>query len=274
MRTYVYCKDATRRGSMAKKVARSLGLRVVDPQVRPATRLPVQLINWGCSEPPRWGNELHWLTNTPEHVHTAAHKLRCLRHLSEQGIDTLEFTSDRDEALRWFNEGNRIYARTVLQGHSGDGLVFLDPNVHNPDDIVIAPLYTRDFGTPFKEYRIHVAFGDVIDMAMKKRMSEDVARARGIALPDERTRLQVRVYANGWTFAHHDILDHDVIRDCAIRTAAALNNMPLVAVDLAVKWRRGTPREIAVIEVNSAPALRAPTTVNAYTTMLRGLINA
>jgi len=270
MSAYIYVRNV-RRAPFARRLARALGIGIVDSTTMPRTRTGNALINWGNSTTPNWRlpREFFWLGNTPEHISVAAHKTRTFEALSAVGVPILEHTTRREDALAWFRNGSRIYARTTVQGHSGEGLVFLDPQNNTEQDVPNAPLYTKDFGTPFKEYRVHVAFGNVIDITQKKRLSTEEILARGLELPPDRERLQVRTYGNGWVFTRANIDDHQDIRNLALRAAQSLNNMPIAVVDIAAEWHGGRPVRSQVIEVNTAPALRSDTLLDAYVAALR-----
>jgi hypothetical protein len=273
MATYVYARDL-RREPFARKLARRLGIRCVDTSTAPRRRTGNALICWGNSTPPAWLHRTDfWLANRPEEVAVASHKTRALSRLIDHDVPTLEYTTSRNVALDWFRQGARIYARTKVQGHSGDGLVFLDPADNTEANVVQAPLYTKDFRTPFKEYRVHVAFGRVIDITQKKRLSEEEILARGLILPANRIRLQVRTYGNGWAFTRHDVRDHNSIHELALSAARAINNMAIAVVDIAAEWRGGVPVRSAVIEINTAPALRSDTLLGKYIQALRPHLN-
>lgn len=275
MAAYMYVNNLRQGATFPRKLARRLGIGIVDRTRMPRYRTGNGLICWGTSAQPEWRDSrgYFWLANTPAHVYTAAHKIRALNVLTERGVPTLEHTSDMQTALGWFRSGSRVYIRNRLQGHSGEGLVFLDPTSNTEQDVIRAPLYTRDFGTPFKEYRVHVVFGNVIDITQKRRMSDEEVLARGLTLPAHRERLQVRTYGNGWVFARHDIRDHQSIRDLAVSAAAAIDRMAMAVVDIAAEWRGGVPSRMAVIEVNTAPALRSDTLTDHYVDALSEIIN-
>ena len=274
MAAYMYVRDV-RQAVFPRKLARRLGIGLVDSALMPRPRTGNGLICWGTSTPPAWRlpKDYFWLANRPEHVAIAAHKTRALDVLTQASVPTLEYTENIHDATTWFRNGSRVYARTALQGHSGEGLVFLDPETNTEQDVIYAPLYTKDFGTPFKEYRVHVAFGNVIDITQKKRMTEDEILARGLDLPPPRERLQVRTYGNGWVFSRHDVRDHQSISELAVTAAAAINNMAIAVVDIAAEWRGGVPSRMAVIEVNTAPALRSDTLLDHYVNALSEIIN-
>lgn len=274
MAAYIYVRNASRAG-LVRRLARALGIRVVDATTAPRPNQQVSLICWGNSTQPDWGTRFvpTWLGNTPNHVSLASHKTNTLRSLTRADVPTLEYTTNRQTAIEWLRNGTSVYARTVLQGHSAEGLVYIDHRDGTDQEIPHAPLYTKDFGTPFKEYRVHVAFGRVIDVTQKRRLSQQELLARDAQVPGDRERLQVRTYGNGWIFARQDINDHQDIHDVAIRAAQALDGMPMAAVDIVAKWSNGRPTNIAVMEINSAPALRSDTLLDAYVSALRPHIN-
>jgi hypothetical protein len=196
-------------------------------------------------------------------------KTRCFEVLSRANVPTLEWTTDKRQAETWYREDGYVYARTVLMGHSGEGIVLCQSQYG--DEVPNAPLYTRNYGTPFKEFRVHVVNGRIIDTTMKRRMSEEALREHNIGELDERERLQVRTYGNGWVFTRQGILTAPRIDDLAIQ-AARESNARMAAVDIVAKWRDGVCTDARVVEINSAPALRSETTLNAYTEALRPLV--
>ena len=269
MSVYIY----KRRGStLVNQLAHNLGIRCVTDTKGPRNVRTSRMICWGNSSIPNWavGDHPQWILGNPRSVATMAHKIRCFQQLSHAGLPTLLFTSDKQVAQTWMNEGYMVYARTILTGHSGEGLYLCQPSLG--DTLPDAPLYTRDYRTPFKEYRIHIVMGDVIDRTMKRRMSDGSMAEHGFRNIDGRERLQVRTYENGWVFARDDMLwDESLGRTAAQAVAACGSNIG--AVDMIAKWENDRLRDHAIIEINSAPALRSETTLRAYTNALRPLIN-
>lgn len=261
MATYFYTRAAGR--GLVRQLARRLRLRCVDATRRPKPR-DVRLICWGNSVRPDWfNNTMRWVMNTPESVSVMAHKIRTFEALNRADVPCLEWTTDHAVATGWLQADNSVYIRNVLTGHSAEGLVYLEqgPGVVVPR----APLYTRNYGTPFKEYRLHVVGRTVIDMTMKQRMTDDTIRERGEEVPDERQRLQVRTYGNGWVFTRNNILDDPSIRTLAVNAIQAVG-ADFGAVDIVAKWNRNRTEctDVRVVEINSAPALRSTTTLAAY----------
>ncbi|MDT9694122.1 hypothetical protein Q5762_38495, partial [Streptomyces sp. P9(2023)] len=77
------------------------------------------------------------------------------------------FTTSKEEAQGWLDEGTIVVARTMLRGHSGAGIV-----LHSGDDeLVDAPLYVK-YVKKTQEYRVHVAFGEILDQQRKARRQD------------------------------------------------------------------------------------------------------
>lgn len=212
------------------------------------------VINFGVTKEPTWQQRRIQYSNTPASVRNCVNKLRTLQLLQRAGVQCLEFTEDRRTLNGWLETDGKLIARTVLNGHSGQGIV-----VVRQAPIPAAPLYTRYFKKDV-EYRVHVAFGAVILIQQKKRGDNYNG--------DDRDRALIRTNDNGWVFCINDL-------DCNAKNyrrtieTLALNAAQAVginhgAVDILVKTpNRGNVSAI-VCEINSAPALRNPSTIGAY----------
>lgn len=245
------------------------------------------LINWGSS-----GTEaqrLNGLTpranmmNTPQAVNRSSHKLRCLEVLTANGVSTVPWYTALDAALGHAENG-RIYARTVLQGSSGEGIRMImandDPQIEEArednfpfpvdlrTDAGLAGTYARTalftVGVTGKrqEWRIHVVRGQVI-------LSQLKMRRQGFADDEGYTSL-VRNVETGWVysvnFERADYAQLDAVQQMAIRAVEALD-LDFGAVDLVE--RRGEP---FVLEVNTAPGLdEEGSALRAYTEAFQGI---
>lgn len=164
----------------------------------------------------------------------------------------------------WLDEGEVVYARKLLQSHSGKGLVRVKPGEVLPD----APLYTKGITGKFREYRVHFFNGKIIAVQIKRRMSAESMAERGIVPPDEETRSAVRVYRNGWVFCVNNVNLSDRSREVC-KEAMLACQAGTGCVDILVKGNEDT----FVIETNSAPALRSPTVRAAYARAIREASN-
>jgi len=200
------------------------------------------LINWGNSNQP---NGLTVKTiNSYEAVRIASNKLITFQRL--EGVDGIRipnFTTDPNVATTWRVNGP-VVARTVLSGHSGAGIRLLEQG----SDWVQAPLYVQ-YVPKKKEFRVHVAFGQVIDVQEKRKRSDY----------DGDADYKVRNHHTGWVYCREDIAEPQGLREMAVATVARLG-LDFGAVDLIYNEKRN---EVYVLECNTAPGLEG-TTVEKY----------
>jgi hypothetical protein len=156
--------------------ARSLGsalsaqLRRLDRPYSSYTRRVDSLINWGSASS-RVGSSLlqsHRILNAPIAVGRASNKLSAFRAWSGlmTPLPALEYTTDRSRALRWLTERpevDKVYCRTTVRGHSGEGIVV----ARQPEEVVNAPLYTVGIDI-HHEFRFHILNGVVITLTIRK----------------------------------------------------------------------------------------------------------
>lgn len=146
------------------------------------------VINWGCPERPNHIPEDAIVINDFESVANASNKIRAFEIMNREDVSIPNFTTDEDEAYYWSSEGNKtIVARTVINGHGGNGIVICEPGDFIPD----AKLYTM-YVPKKSEYRVHVFDGRIIDVT-RKVLREDY--------PDKpNVNWKVRNHANGFIF--------------------------------------------------------------------------
>jgi glutathione synthase/RimK-type ligase-like ATP-grasp enzyme len=161
-----------------------------------------------------------------------------------EGIHIPEFTTERTVANDWLRkDGVAVVIRNKLSGHSGDGIVLVtDTN----SEIPVAPLYVK-YIKKQQEFRVHVAFGEVIDV-QEKRQRKDMPE--GFA-----TNFQVRNHHTGWVYCREDITEPDGLRTMAIQATQALG-LDFGAVDLIYNVKRN---EVVCLEINTAPGLEGQT---------------
>lgn len=258
---------------IGRKIATALGayeLTSVRPEHRPA--LGAVVINYGRSQRPEWLADLvkngGYVVNTGSAVAKCVDKRVTLHELSKAGVPCLDYTLEQDEAQQWSDNGHRVFARTTAVGKKGKGIVITNAGERVPD----APLYTADWRKTH-EFRVHVAFGKVIDLVQKKRMGEEKLAVMGIKDINE----DVRNRGRGWVFAHKN-------RALRGKTRPTLENIALAAaktlaldycgVDVLVKLDEENNFVDAVVcEVNSAPGMSSPTTFAAYVGAFKDFIN-
>jgi glutathione synthase/RimK-type ligase-like ATP-grasp enzyme len=201
---------------------------------------------------------------------TSLNKLFCFQALAAAGIPVPQFTAEREVAQRWVAEGcRRIYERHSLRGSEGDGIRIVGEG--GEDELTTAPLYTKGMFGRRREYRVHVfSVGDVrrIFVQQKRR------RTTGINPADTAPASTIRNLANGWIFAHLDIVaPRQATIDAAVASINALE-LNFGAVDI-IEMDRPQDGGSVVLEVNCAPGLQGGTLdfyANAINDHLRGIV--
>lgn len=247
MHIYPYNRDS----ASAKALADALNIKRAkhDSVVVLKTNI---LINWGASKIDR-KIDCPKILNKPEAVAKAANKLEAFKELKER-VSIPDFTESLEEASKWLDGGSRVVARTVLNGHSGAGIVIVDPD--SGEQLPEAKLYTL-YVPKSEEYRIHVFNGGVIHCQRKARNKE---------VPDEQVNWKVRNHANGFIFAHQGVAVPAEGAKSAIDSVAALG-LDFGAVDLIYNKMKN---KFYVLEVNTACGLEG-TTLERYVRSFKGL---
>lgn len=208
------------------------------------------LLNWGCTEVSGLsGYTTIW--NHPDAVKNSVDKLATIRILIEKGINTLQFTSVKSYAKVVIEQGNWIVCRTLTRSSGGKGIVL----AKTVDELVDAPLYTIYYKKN-KEYRYHVAFGKVIDIQQKKRLSSSELEERGFT---ERHPSYIRNLENGYIFAREGVEEQVELSESSIEAVDALG-LDMGSVDiLANEDFTGLLLDYKICEVNSASGLTGST---------------
>lgn len=206
------------------------------------------IINWGLSVIPR-DLEVANVVNKPFNVGRAANKLAFFNDIHQSNTPDIipEFWTDRESIPE---DAYPVVCRTVLNGHSGEGIVIADAK----DELVAAPLYVK-YIKKEQEYRIHVAGGEVISTQRK---------ARKMDVPDDEVNWRIRNHGNGFVFARNNISVPEPVTQVAVKAVAALG-LDFGAVD--VVYARGN--KAFVLEINTAPGLEG-TTLTDYVNYFRG----
>lgn len=208
------------------------------------------VINWGCSKQEEQPSCFY--LNRPSCVADSINKLKTFNILF--GTTNIPgYTTDKDEAQQWIDDGNMVVGRKTLVGHSGAGIVLFNHETITSN--LECPLYVQ-YKKKRKEYRIHVFNGGIIDIQQKKK------RAGGVASS------YIRSHANGWVFCRElDFLPNDATTQ-AIEAVNALG-LHFGAVD--VIWNEQEDKSY-VLEVNTAPGLEN-TTVEKYGQAFKELLS-
>lgn len=238
----------------ARALAEALGIKRIKHE-GPPLNIRETVINWGASNIRRPLPNVENVFNPPEAVKKASNKLSTLKILSGEGVCVPDWTEDRQEAIKWLGEGHTVFARTKLNGHSGEGIVVATPGEEQA--FVDAPLYTK-YVPKKHEYRIHVFRDEAFFVQGKARKAE---------VPDDEVNWKIRNLAGGFIFAHKDVEIADVAKHEAIIAVKALG-LDFGAVDII--WNQ-KENKYYVLEVNTACGLEG-TTLEKYCEQFRKFI--
>lgn len=249
----------------AKAVATGVGARRIKTENSAFIASPNKtIINWGCSHLPEHVIGCRIL-NRADDVLVASNKALFLERMKQAGVRVPEFTRAPATALEWYNAGRHLFARMVLQGSGGEGIVDLrDVGELELEDCLKAPLFV-EYVPKKEEYRVHVFNGQVIDVQQKKLRTHDENNVR---VNPEEVNWKIRNHANGFVFARNDIAPSD---DVIAVGRAAVVSLGLLWGAADVVWNEQRAKAY-VLEVNTAPGLEGQTTtsyVNAFKEYLR-----
>lgn len=213
------------------------------------------IINWGnCQGTPFTMDEGVQVMNHPDLVSEMANKLSFFEHFMDK--DWLPQFWTRQEDIP--DEAFPIVCRTVLNGHSGRGIVISSSR----DDLVPAPLYVK-YIKKQEEYRVHVgSYNDgsgsveycLISIQQKKRRKSH-----------DNPNWQIRNHANGFVYAREGVDPPIAVVECAIDCLDG-SGLDFAAVD--VIWDEHEQKAY-VLEVNSAPGLEGKT-IDDYVDYFKG----
>lgn len=250
-KTFVYSYNQFSEG--AKNLAQALGVKRLKHS---GSSAPLghgsTVICWGSSADRVFPGGTRVLN--PSHlVHRASNKLAFFKHLQQSGVRVPEWTENPEVARGWIHEGSVVVARTVLGGHSGEGIVIIESEV----DFVPAPLYTK-YVKKEAEYRVHCAFGGCIDLQRK------IKRPDFVGVPNWR----VRNHQNGFIYVRNNVQAPEEVTAQALE-AFKESGLDFGAVDVLWNAQQG---KAYVLEINTAPGISG-TTVASYSGAFKQALN-
>lgn len=195
------------------------------------------VINWGSSVLP---DEVEKCNVYNRNAWISSDKLETFMMIKDKEYCP-KFYTDKEEAAKDMKEGTVMVCRTILNGHSGQGIVLAD----KPEALVDAPLYVK-YILKKDEYRVHVAFGKAIHIQRKAR-NKDV--------PDDKVNWKIRNHNNGFIFQQENPNPPACVVDCAI-DAVDTCELDFGAVDVVYNEKLG---KAFVLEINSAPGITGST---------------
>lgn len=233
MKIYIY---PYRKGSKSvKALKKALGVRVIKRENSRFIHRPNRVVlNWGASDRFNEGPVL----NKAENIKKASNKLQAFNILSE-GVSVPEYTTSRQEASQWLLEGDSVVCRTILNGHSGNGIIIAE----SEDQMVDAPLYVK-YVKKTDEYRVHVFRDKAFFVQRKARRLEE-----------ENPNWKIRNHANGFIFANKEVEVDERAKEMSVK-AVELLGLDFGAVDVIYNKKQDS---FYVLEVNTAPGLTGTT---------------
>lgn len=221
----------------------------------------VNMINWG-SQTNKAGAS--WtILNQPKHIRICSNKFEFFAHVKEK-VRIPDVTNDIDTARQWLEEGHEVMGRRYV-GSCGQDICWSSD---------IERFCDSEFWSKYKkkesEYRIHIAFGEIISVQKKALRKEDPTT--GEPIDPSTVDYRVRNHRNGFIFARHEIT---VPQDVFTQAEAAMATIGLDFGAVDVIWNN-YEQKAYVLEINTAPGLEGTTLVD-YTTAFKkklGELNA
>jgi glutathione synthase/RimK-type ligase-like ATP-grasp enzyme len=193
--------------------------------------------------------------NKPEAVALASNKLQffqCIHrwnssreYLGNQ-VKVPTWTTEKRIAMEYLiDDGKTIVARTILNGHSGAGIILCE----TPEELneVDAPLYVV-YVPKKQEYRIHILNDKVVDIQRKARRTD---------LPDDQVNWKIRNHDNGFIYSRNEVAK-DIPEDALNISINAVNACGLDFGAVDVIYNENQNRSY-VLEINTAPGLSGET---------------
>lgn len=229
-----------RQGSKgASALATALGGKVLKLQGSTFKPRPQDvIINWGNTENMLTGQ---FTVLNMVNLKMATNKLNFFKLMKEKGHDEIipQFWTNRSEIPV---DAYPIVCRTVLAGHSGDGIVIAS----TPDELVDAPLYVQ-YVSKLQEYRVHCGRHGLIFIQRKARKHDT---------PDDQVNWKIRNLANGFSFVA--VEQEDVPEKVILAAQSALSAVDLDFGGCDVIWNQ-KKQSALVLEINSACGLEERT---------------
>jgi glutathione synthase/RimK-type ligase-like ATP-grasp enzyme len=212
------------------------------------------VINWGSSNLPNEVVKCNVL-NHPDTVGRCTNKLSFFEFVKNiEGVCIPEFTTKKDVAKSWVEDGKGVFARTKLQGSGGDGIV--DMNGKGVE-VVDAPLYVM-YIPKRAEYRVHYMGGDIIHIGRKGKRDGGEGNYR------------IQNLDNGFVYMRNDDRPvPDCVEEQVDRVAREIG-LDFFAADIIYNEYRN---KAYILEVNTAPGLEG-SLLDIYSQKLKELTNA
>lgn len=240
----------------AEELAKALGIYRIKANGSKFVHGPTKtVINWGSSSyPTPEARRSRWL-NPPENVALAVNKRTFFSTFKTPAL--VPNTTDIQQAIEWLRNKNTVVARKVLNGHSGEGIVLMDPNDPTSWDAAEgAPLFTLYIPKKM-EFRLHVCDGKIF-LVQKKILRPDVDPSS--------TNFKIRNLAAGFVFQRNDVKVPDKVTQAVLDFDKEQNKkFDFYAADVVYRENKD---EAYILEINTAPGLTNSTVLD-YTNTLK-----
>lgn len=231
-----------------KALSQATGLKVIKHEGSKFKGSPDKLvINWGASKVSEEVGKCAIL-NIPEAVKLASNKLKFFEAVKGD-LNIPEYTTDRKVAEAWSEAGSVVVGRTVLNGHSAQGLFIIEQGEWDRYEDKAFQLYVK-YIPKKEEYRVHVVGGEVVDVRRKALRN---------GYPKKHACWKVRNYDNGFIYAKEGFEAPEEVLSQSVK-AVELVGLDFGAVD--VIWN-SFYNKAYVLEVNTAAGLEG-STINNY----------
>lgn len=241
---YVYSYNATSKG--ASELSEALGVpRIRHNNSRFIGSSRKTVINWGSSEVSKEVLKCRIL-NAPSIVSIVSNKLLFFKSMTDASDPPrcVPWTTSKKEAEEWLKQGSTVVVRNILTGHSGNGVVIVEPGQEVPN----APLYTQ-YIPKSAEYRVHIIGGKII-FEQRKIKNPQI---------DQPITWKIRSHENGFIFQHNNLSVPKDVEDQALKAVSAIG-LDFGGVDIV--WVEKQKRAY-ILEINTACGLEGAT-VGAY----------
>lgn len=245
----------------AKALADALGAKVLKLEgSKFIPKLGDVIINWGNGNPPANTCNVHGDftgLNDPNDLRRVTNKLDFFKLMADNGLQDIipEYWTNKEE-IPDNDELYPIFCRTILNGHSGAGIV----SAASRDGLVDCKLYVR-YVKKQDEYRIHLG---KLPNGETSIISQQRKAKRGDA---EDVNWQIRNHHNGFVFVRQDVNPPACVVEAAKHSFEA-TGLDFGAVDVIYNAKQD---RAYVLEINTAPGLEGQT-VTDYATFFKEFI--
>lgn len=177
-------------------------------------------------------------------------KIAQYKWFEANGVPALEFTTSKEEAMKWGDDGDVVVGRQLINASCGKGIVVIKPT----ENLTVCPVYTK-YKKKKREFRVHVFKNKVVAVVEKKARSDWTG-------PRD---THIRNLANGYVFCQNPVDLPQGLHKLAIKAGAVVSS-DFKGVDVGYNEKKD---ELFIIEVNSAPGIQG-SNVAAYVNAIVG----